>query len=930
MKKIILLFVFACSLNVLTYSQSILSTLSLDGTFVEGIIGVDNNVEIIDLFGYEVSADFYIEDSQGAQVELFSDNDNSDGFSWSIDMGDLPQDSYTLIVDFFDDNGDILIDARIEQALNIIPKPQWLIDGSVSDVIVNGNVISFIGSSAVSSYEYTIPNDIKGMGGEPLNIFGNLVFYSEYDYTNNPISPIIQEEAAEIEINILGLGEFSSFTNEIPLSDGFFDQYYQLTIFSTDSISTDKLELKVPKIKFPVAGFTVSVDAGLNLWGTLKGQVVMGEENGEWGYIDNGGQRTEIGGVLTGEAFVRGEVSILFGSAKANASINGKARLGIGFDYTSIPSNSFNEKSGGDISLSGEVCVKSIFIDGCYISDNWYSDYFGDTTILKSISDDHFFNTQSITFRDTGALVLPEYSPQPTFATKDDKLYTVWLEQDEDLAYLLFSKLNSAGTSFSEEKIVCDVSSAISNPKVAILPNGSAIITWSQSRFTASNLPINTDINELVQSQDIWFAIYDIATDVIYEPQKLSDDDAGLQSGRAEGEAFICVGDGNSAIITWVASDLLEQTSDIWFTHLTEETGTWFMTTPEKLDELDGANFNVQVVSTGDDSALAIWMNDPDSDEDSYNTNLLYSEWDGSSWTQPAVLVTNNDSIKLKELSISSNYGYTALSWTGTAIIEDNKFENRIDVLIYDEVLDDWDLSSEFNDFDENYDFLKPNVSISNTGKATVTYQVIDMFADTNFISNGALNVFVKDLSSSSIDWQQIANNPILCDTNAFIWELTTGFSAEDKFYVLTQEYNDNGVVMNPLNGVKFGDPELSMVLRGVKVNDNLTISDIVEPIDLPLGIVKHQNPSNFKFVNFYPNPFSENTVIEFHLYENSNVQLEIYDFLGNQVTQLVDKNLNAGIYKTIFNAGDLPNGVYFSKLTVDGKNAFGKLVLTR
>jgi hypothetical protein len=57
---------------------------------------------------------------------------------------------------------------------------------------------------------------------------------------------------------------------------------------------------------------------------------------------------------------------------------------------------------------------------------------------------------------------------------------------------------------------------------------------------------------------------------------------------------------------------------------------------------------------------------------------------------------------------------------------------------------------------------------------------------------------------------------------------------------------------------------------------------------------------------------------------------MEVFDFLGNKVAELVNSNLNAGIYKTIFKAGDLPSGVYFNKLTVNGRTQTRKLVLVK
>jgi hypothetical protein len=250
-------------------------------------------------------------------------------------------------------------------------------------------------------------------------------------------------------------------------------------------------------------------------------------------------------------------------------------------------------------------------------------------------------------------------------------------------------------------------------------------------------------------------------------------------------------------------------------------------------------------------------------------------------------------------------------------------------MLVYDAVTDDWDMSSTFSDTDSNYYFQLPVASISKTGKATICYQVIDMYADTNYIPNGELYLYVKDLNAGGT-WQEITENAYLCDTNTFIWDLTAGFAANDKYYVITQEYNDDGIVTNPVNGVKFGDPDLSLVLRGIQLNSDNTVGDIEEPGNISSGIKELNNRNDFRFLNAYPNPFSDVTVIEYQIENSGNVKMEVFDFMGNKVANLVDANLGAGIYKTIFKAGDLPGGVYFNRLTVNGRSQTRKLVLVK
>lgn len=915
-----------------TNAQQIYSSLG-SGTFVEGISPVVNTITVNEPNG-TVSVDFHATDASYTNTYgSYTDNDGGDGFGWDVDMGQLPPEAVVIWAEFFDGSNNSL-GYSDDLQISVLPKPEWLINGSVANVSVSGTVISFQGIYPIYSLPYTIPSSVKGIGGRSLDIVGNFIFNATFEITSSTAS--VSDNKVQIGINVLD--QLPSFTEDIDFtSTCTLGSDLNLSFVISDEINSDPISLNVPKMKFPVAaGLTVSVDAGISLYATLRGQIVIGQQSGQWGFIDNGSATTEIIGVLTGQGFIRGEISVLAGAASANASLKAKARLGAGFSYVSVPSSYLDTLFGGDISIWGEVCYKTFWgfgPSGCKESESFYYGRFGDTAAIGKNSIDFFdatFNTRSITYRDTGTLVLPDFNPQPTFSTNGDKLYAVWLEHDNNTGYLLFSKLNQAGTEFSKEIVAMENLNSISNPKVGVLPSGSAIITWSQSRYNISTLPVNYDDEDLLQAQDVWFAIYDNIIDSVVYPDRLGDDFSNLQSGRAEGEANVAVGSENDAMITWVVKDAAAQSSDIWFTHLTETDSAWVTTEPDVIDDLPGTNFDVNVAYVDSALALAVWINDPDGDEETYDNVMIFSEWDGNTWSNAQLLADNDGYTIYKDVALSSNNGYIAVAYISTYYYSDNDFENRIETEIYDAVTGDWDDNSYFEDWDSLYYFQSMQVSISDIGIASICYQAIDMFPDTTFIDNGTLYLFVKDLNNTAPDWTEITNSTVLADTSTYVWELTTGFSADNRYYTMTQEYNDNGVVTNPHNGILFGEQNLSMVLRGLQVNSDLTVSDISEPGTVPNGIKDLAYRPNFNLLQNYPNPFNEFTTIEFHLQQSSNVSLEIYNLTGGKVAQLVNSRLNPGIYKTVFDAGDLPAGFYISRLTVDGITSSGKLVLTK
>lgn len=72
---------------------------------------------------------------------------------------------------------------------------------------------------------------------------------------------------------------------------------------------------------------------------------------------------------------------------------------------------------------------------------------------------------------------------------------------------------------------------------------------------------------------------------------------------------------------------------------------------------------------------------------------------------------------------------------------------------------------------------------------------------------------------------------------------------------------------------------------------------------------------------NIYPNPVSETAEIEFGLIESSNVELNIYNLLGEKVITLVNKDMTSGVHKIKFNCSDLKQGIYQYKIVISSAN---------
>lgn len=86
----------------------------------------------------------------------------------------------------------------------------------------------------------------------------------------------------------------------------------------------------------------------------------------------------------------------------------------------------------------------------------------------------------------------------------------------------------------------------------------------------------------------------------------------------------------------------------------------------------------------------------------------------------------------------------------------------------------------------------------------------------------------------------------------------------------------------------------------------------------------------NFELMKNYPNPFNSSTVINYKISKASKVVLKIYDYLGKELTTLVNSVQSPGKHSIRFNADHLSTGVYIYSLNISGKRLNGKMILMK
>ncbi|MGQ0829163.1 MAG: T9SS type A sorting domain-containing protein [Bacteroidota bacterium] len=85
----------------------------------------------------------------------------------------------------------------------------------------------------------------------------------------------------------------------------------------------------------------------------------------------------------------------------------------------------------------------------------------------------------------------------------------------------------------------------------------------------------------------------------------------------------------------------------------------------------------------------------------------------------------------------------------------------------------------------------------------------------------------------------------------------------------------------------------------------------------------------NVNDISIYPNPYSGNTTISYILNKKSSVNVEVYNAIGQKLETLVKADQSVGNYKYTFSAQEKAHdaGIYFVKITVNGKTTMRKIV---
>lgn len=210
-----------------------------------------------------------------------------------------------------------------------------------------------------------------------------------------------------------------------------------------------------------------------------------------------------------------------------------------------------------------------------------------------------------------------------------------------------------------------------------------------------------------------------------------------------------------------------------------------------------------------------------------------------------------------------------------------------------------------------------PPVNTPAMGSASYT------ITDGGFVYSGTVNGLSGNIAAAHFHNAPAGSNGgvVLDVTSRFMNNTMSGVWKRSDMTPLTQtlmnEIYDNRIYLNVHTAANPNGE-----IRGQVSTGNIVIVGISQ--------IGSTVPDKFTLNQNYPNPFNPSTTIEFSINKTGLTVLKVYNVTGQEVTKLLNQNLNPGSYRVDFRANTLASGIYFYTLENNGLKETKRMMLIK
>ena len=200
-------------------------------------------------------------------------------------------------------------------------------------------------------------------------------------------------------------------------------------------------------------------------------------------------------------------------------------------------------------------------------------------------------------------------------------------------------------------------------------------------------------------------------------------------------------------------------------------------------------------------------------------------------------------------------------------------------------------------------------------------------FSDSVAVGLPKIELQLNDILNNETTY--IPLNSFLYDPDHATSELNLTVSNQNNVYI--QISNGNLLVTpDPYNyaGIAGFDLEVSDPMGFWDTSNILFV--ILQSSPSSIDPINNKLPDDYELFQNYPNPFNPTTWIQFAVPRLSDVEIAVFNILGEKIDILFNSQVNPGYYGFSFNAAHLSSGTYFLILKAGKTTLVKKILLTK
>ncbi|MBE0644717.1 MAG: T9SS type A sorting domain-containing protein [Bacteroidetes bacterium] len=125
--------------------------------------------------------------------------------------------------------------------------------------------------------------------------------------------------------------------------------------------------------------------------------------------------------------------------------------------------------------------------------------------------------------------------------------------------------------------------------------------------------------------------------------------------------------------------------------------------------------------------------------------------------------------------------------------------------------------------------------------------------------------------------------------------------------------------------------PPINEIEAKIRINDGSIFPRVTDGLVWVSGDCLRPLTASPDYLIFNrPNPFNPATTIQYTIPRDERVKITVFDALGREVEILVDELRSAGTHSVVFDAKQLPSGIYFYRMETPHYNQMKKMVVAK